>query len=233
MGISAPLVINEEGSCLSSSGNSQNDYTWFGNLLQAQNALGIGAGAYYWLSSSGLGGTYDGEYLLSSGYAAANMGQDYINAYTGTTTTPSPPPTSTPTPTPTPTSTPTPTPTPTPPPTQTLPFTDNFANLNAWTIVDGTWTLMSGGVQGSGSSEALMYAGSTSWTNYQVTAPITISAGGEASIVFRYSSSSSFYWAGLGCWGTQYSISKMVGRNLYRTGKFRNRFNQRSGNLQS
>ena len=29
MGVNAPLVINEEGSCLSSSPNRQNDYTWW------------------------------------------------------------------------------------------------------------------------------------------------------------------------------------------------------------
>ena len=29
-------------------------------------------------------------------------------------------------------------------------------------------------------AEALMYAGSTLWTNYQIISPVTISAGGEA-----------------------------------------------------
>ncbi len=113
MDVSAPLVINEEGSCLSSSSNTANDATWWSNLLAAQYACGIGDGAYYWLSSSGLGGTYDGEELLSSGYTANTMGQDYINAYVAPTPTP------TPTATPTPTTTPTPTPTPTPVPTAT------------------------------------------------------------------------------------------------------------------
>ncbi len=113
MDVSAPLVINEEGSCLSSSSNTANDATWWTNLLTAQYACGIGDGAYYWLSSSGLGGTYDGEELLSSGYTPNTMGQDYINAYVA------PSPTPTPTATPTPTSTPTPTPTPTPAPTAT------------------------------------------------------------------------------------------------------------------
>lgn len=115
------------------------------------------------------------------------------------------------TPTPTPSPTPTPTSIPTPTPTPTLPFNDNFANLNAWTIVDGTWTPTSGGVQGSSSAEALMYAGPSSWTDYQITTPVTISAGGEASIVFRFSDSNDFYWAGIGDWGHQYSISKVVG----------------------
>ena len=115
MGINAPIVINEEGSCLSSSNNAQNDYTWFNNLLQAQTATGFGIGAYYWLSNSGLGGTYDGEYLLSSGYTAASMGQALINSYTGTDPTPAP--TQNPTPTPTATAKPTASPTPTAKPT--------------------------------------------------------------------------------------------------------------------
>ncbi len=55
MGVSAPLVINEEGSCTSSSPNVQNDYTWWQNLILAQRDLGVGAGAYYWISDQGLG----------------------------------------------------------------------------------------------------------------------------------------------------------------------------------
>ena len=128
--------------------------------------------------------------------------------------TPTPNPTSTPaaTPQPNPTSTPSPTPTqnPTPTPTPTLPFTDNFANLNAWTIVDGTWTQIASGAQASSSSEALIHSGSKTWTNYQITTQVTIPAGGEASIVFRLTDSNNFYWAGIGCWKHQYSISKVI-----------------------
>jgi len=122
MGVSAPLVINEEGSCLSSSPNKQNDYTWWQNLILAQRDLGVGAGAYYWLSDSGLGGVYSGEALLTSGYSPNTMGQSYINAYNGApapTATPTPTPTASPTPTPRPTATPTPTPIPTATPTPT------------------------------------------------------------------------------------------------------------------
>jgi hypothetical protein len=119
MGVAAPLVMNEEGDCSSGSSNIQNDYTWWNNLIQAQNACGIGAGAYYWLSSGGLGGSFDGEELITSGYTPNTMGQDYINAYTAPapTPTPTPTPTTTPTPTPAPTATPTLTPSPTPQPT--------------------------------------------------------------------------------------------------------------------
>ena len=81
MGISAPVVMNEEGDCSLQSANVTNDYVWWSNLLQAQDALGIGSGAYYWLSSSGLGGTFDGNELLTSGYTPNTMGQEYINAY--------------------------------------------------------------------------------------------------------------------------------------------------------
>lgn len=81
MGINAPLVINEEGSCRLSSYNVTNDYIWWNNLLQAQATLGIGMGAYYWLSDSGLGGVYSGNSLLSSGYSPNTMGQEYIDSY--------------------------------------------------------------------------------------------------------------------------------------------------------
>ncbi len=128
MGVNAPLVINEEGSCTTSSPNKQNDYTWWQNLILVQRDLGIGAGAYYWLSDSGLGGVYSGESLLSSGYSPNTMGQSYINAYQPTSTvtpSPSPSPTPTATPTPTPSPTPSPTPTPTPSTEPTAPPTSN------------------------------------------------------------------------------------------------------------
>ena len=32
--------------------NAQNDYTWWSNLVLAQRDLGVGAVAYYWLSTS-------------------------------------------------------------------------------------------------------------------------------------------------------------------------------------
>jgi hypothetical protein len=96
-------------------------------------------------------------------------------------------------------------------PSATIPWSEKFANLNAWVIVDGVWTLISGGVQGTSSTgEALMVAGNPTWTDYSITAPITIAAAAEASIVFRYQNPTNFYWAGLGLWGHQYSISKVV-----------------------
>ena len=83
MGVNAPLVVNEEGDCSANTANITSDYIWWNNLLQAQDALGIGAGAYYWLSSSGLGGAFIGEELLTSGYTPNTMGQEFIDAYTG------------------------------------------------------------------------------------------------------------------------------------------------------
>jgi hypothetical protein len=116
MGVTAPLVVNEEGSCLSRTSNRAQDVTWWTNLLAAQRDLNIGAGAYYWLSDGGLGPVYAGETMLSGGYAPNDMGQAYINAYKPTSVkveTPAP----TAAPTQTPTNTPTPAPTATPAPT--------------------------------------------------------------------------------------------------------------------
>lgn len=81
MGVNAPLVVNEEGSCLQKSNNTQNDLTWWTNLLKAQYDLGVGAGAYYWLSDKGLGGVYAGESMLSSSYQPNSMGSAFIDAY--------------------------------------------------------------------------------------------------------------------------------------------------------
>jgi hypothetical protein len=85
MGVNAPLVINEEGSCLANSPNHQNDLTWWTNVVAAQRDLNLGACAYYWLSDGGLGGVYSGETMLSSGYLPNEMGQAYISGYNGAT----------------------------------------------------------------------------------------------------------------------------------------------------
>jgi hypothetical protein len=88
MGCTAPLVMNEQGDCRYYSTNVTADYVWWNNLLQAEDALGIGEGAYYWLSDSGLGPAFGPDLtLLSSGYTPNTMGQEFINAYTVTATT--------------------------------------------------------------------------------------------------------------------------------------------------
>lgn len=117
MGVTAPLVVNEEGSCLSRTSNRAQDVTWWTNLLAAQRDLNIGAGAYYWLSDGGLGPIYAGETMLSGGYSPNDMGQAYINAYKPTSVQIETPKPATPAPTQTPTSTPAPTVAPTPVPT--------------------------------------------------------------------------------------------------------------------
>ena len=99
MGITAPLIVQRRR-LMPRHHQATHKTTLHGGtlLVQAQAKLGIGYGAYYWLSDSGLGGSYVGESFLSSGYTPNTMGQDYINIYTAPTTTPTP--TSTPTPTP-------------------------------------------------------------------------------------------------------------------------------------
>lgn len=119
-------------------------------------------------------------------------------------TTTSPEITPTPTPTPTPTSTPTPTPTPV--------STSFFAGKN-WTIIDGTWNKTGNILFGSGSDETMIIADNTNQSNYAVTMNSTINAGvpnNESSIVIRYVDANNFYWMGVGCWGHQYSIGRML-----------------------
>lgn len=86
MGIVAPLVINEEGSCLSGvkalGNNVTESYIWFENLIKAQNSLNVGSCAYYWLSDAGLGTAFAGETILSNNHSPNEMGTAYINAYT-------------------------------------------------------------------------------------------------------------------------------------------------------
>ena len=126
MGVTAPLVINEFGDCLSASAcgpSYTQDYTWFNNVCQATSNLGIGLTAYYWASIDSLAPDNEGLLSAASTYTPNTQGQDFINAYTAPTPTPTPTTTPTPKATPAPTATskpsPTPTPTPTPKPTPT------------------------------------------------------------------------------------------------------------------
>jgi hypothetical protein len=130
MGVTAPLVINEFGDCLSASAcgpSYSQDYSWFNSVCQATNNLGIGLTAYYWATIGNIAPDQEGLLSAASTYTPNTEGQDFINAYTAPTPTPTPTSTPTPTPTttpkptasptPTPTAKPTPTPSPTPTPT--------------------------------------------------------------------------------------------------------------------
>ena len=123
MGVNAPLVFNEAGDCQAESSNLNNDNAWWNSVCVASNQLGIGVCAFFWLRPSTDGGLgWYGEGLIGTAPNSPNtMGQEFINAYTGTsasspTTTPTPIATGTlsPTPTATPALTSTPVPTPTP-----------------------------------------------------------------------------------------------------------------------
>ena len=88
MGVNAPLLINEAGSCLFSvpSNNIQVELDWWNSLNHATSTLGIGLTGYYWISDSDLGPAYSGETLLSGSWGSGaasptpnNMGQIFLN----------------------------------------------------------------------------------------------------------------------------------------------------------
>ena len=127
MGVNAPLVDNEAGSCMSyvASNDVQNELNWWDALVHSSRDLGIGVVAYYWMSDSDLGPVYLGEALLTGSWVSGTaspapnaVGQIFLN-YAPSTPAPTPTPTPTPAPTPTPTPQPTPTPTPAPTPSPT------------------------------------------------------------------------------------------------------------------
>ena len=93
MGINAPLVINEAGSCMFSVPNDdvKAELTWWEALNQAAAKLGIGVTAYYWLSDSDLGYAFSGETLLQGTWTTGavsptpnEMGQIFLNTAPGT-----------------------------------------------------------------------------------------------------------------------------------------------------
>ena len=88
MGVTAPLVINEAGSCLAyvPSSDLTNEYAWWTALNVACNSNGVGLTAYYWLSDADLGPVYAGETVATgpwpinaSGPPPNQIGQIFIN----------------------------------------------------------------------------------------------------------------------------------------------------------
>ncbi len=67
MGVTAPLVINEAGSCMSyvAPDDVQNELGWWDAINHAAYTLKTGLTAYYWMSDTDLGPVYSGEALLS------------------------------------------------------------------------------------------------------------------------------------------------------------------------
>ncbi|MEU0562263.1 pectate lyase [Dactylosporangium sp. NPDC006015] len=79
-------------------------------------------------------------------------------------------------------------------------FSDTFAdgNTNDWSKSGGTWSVVDGAMQQSsaGSENARNFAGSTSWTNYTVTArvkPQSLASNGFVGLLARAKSSTTFY----------------------------------------
>ncbi len=107
MGVNAPLVINEAGSCMAvvAPGDIANELGWWDGLNHAAANLEIGVTAYFWMSDSDFGPIYAGEALLNGTWPAGvaspapnNLGKIFLNYAIGTPLTATP--TATPNPTP-------------------------------------------------------------------------------------------------------------------------------------
>jgi hypothetical protein len=88
MGVNAPLLINEAGSCTLyvSADDKQNEVNWFSSLTSAAKSLGVGLTAYYWVSDDDLGPVYSGMALISGIWevnatspAPNQMGRIFLN----------------------------------------------------------------------------------------------------------------------------------------------------------
>jgi hypothetical protein len=144
--------------------------------------------------------------------------------------TPTPTPKPTPTPTPTPTATPTPAPTPTPTPAGpaagTLLFADNFENdplgpsVPNWSLTPttGAWSIASDGshvLADSGTGFPTAMVGSSSWTNYRVSADVkTNPVNGHARLLARRYGDGYFYACGIDHPGTLF-LGKEYGGTWY------------------
>jgi hypothetical protein len=79
-----------------------------------------------------------------------------------------------------------------------------------WIVVDGTWNVANNKMYGSDSAEALIIADNTVQTDYAVTMNTIIYTGTESSLVIRYVDANNFYWMGIGCWGHEFSIGRIL-----------------------
>jgi hypothetical protein len=91
------------------------------------------------------------------------------------------------------------------------PITSFFYWANkSWTITDGSWTVASNKLLGSGSTEALITADNTYGSNYAILMNTAVTSGVESSVVIRFVDANNFYWMGIGCWGHLYAIGRML-----------------------
>jgi pectate lyase len=66
-------------------------------------------------------------------------------------------------------------------------------------------------LNGSGSAEALITADGTTGTDYAVTMDASVVSGqNEEGVVVRFVDASNYYWLGIGSWGHQFSIGRML-----------------------
>lgn len=86
------------------------------------------------------------------------------------------------------------------------------ADLDKWQVVKGNWNVTKGLLEGFSNGEGLIYAREIAWENFTLTAKVKIAADSprlEGAIAFGLIKFDTFYWAGLGCWRHETSISKM------------------------
>lgn len=103
----------------------------------------------------------------------------------------------------------------------TMLFQDDYEDGDAagWTAVSGTWSIATDGTkvyrQSSASGEAIVYAGTGTWTDYTYEAKVKLSSvNGNAGLVFRYADASNFYMFRLNDNGDKVELYKRVGGTL-------------------
>jgi hypothetical protein len=87
-----------------------------------------------------------------------------------------------------------------------------FDELSDWNVSGGNWSVQNGALEGFSNYEGLIYAGNATLGDCTFTAKLKIVADSpqaEAAICV-YLDPGNFYWAGFGCWGHRFSISRMV-----------------------
>lgn len=90
---------------------------------------------------------------------------------------------------------------------------NELIDLDVWRVVSGTWSTLAGSLEGSSSSEGLIYAKDVAWKGCTLNAKVKIAADSprpEVAFCIYLVDSSNYYWAGLGCWGHRVSISRIV-----------------------
>jgi hypothetical protein len=99
--------------------------------------------------------------------------------------------------------------------TRVFDFLDDFSGgLGNWNVASGTWGIANGLLESSEIGKGIIYTQGKVWKDCTLTAEVKITgdtSNAEAAFCLHLIDQWNFIWAGIGCWGHKFSISRTMG----------------------